>query len=104
MSIADIAARKAAIDREEIRRLVLEALVGDPDYAISHYVLRRLVSEYGHAESDVARELTWLEERGLISTNVIAGSMPESVITRLGADVANGRKAFPGVPSKGLGQ
>jgi len=81
------------------RRLILDALVEDPNYSIMHMVLIGLLGEYGYASTDTRRDLVWLEENGLITTDAVGPerSLPQSIITPLGEDVARGRKSFQGI-------
>jgi len=88
----------ADIEAAARRLLILQALADDADYSISHMVLIGLLGEYNYASTDVRRDIAWLEEHGLISTQAVGpASMPESTITRLGEDVARGRTTIPGV-------
>ena len=89
----------AELEASNRRRMLLDALVEDPNYSIMHQVLIGLMGEYGYASSDTRRDLVWLEENGLITTDSIGPdhSLPQSTITPLGEDVALGRKAFDGV-------
>ena len=87
------------LQEEMRRRLILDHLAADPNYSIMHMVLIGLLGEYSYASTDTRRDLVWLEENGLITTDSIGPerSLPQSTITPLGDDVAHGRKAFDGV-------
>ena len=89
----------AELESAARRRLILDALVEDANYSISHMVLIGLLAEYHYAASDTRRDLVWLEKQGLITTDAVGPerSMPQSTITPMGEDVALGRKAIDGV-------
>lgn len=87
------------------RRLILDALATAPDYAITHPVLIGMMETRGYAGSYTRADLVWLEERGLIINSMTGPdrSVPESVITPAGEDVAHGRISVIGVDRRRRG-
>jgi hypothetical protein len=83
----------------ETRRLaILQLLKSDPDYSINDELLRQLLASQGHgvAMAVVRADLAWLEQVGLLSTNVLPGCTV-AILRNDGVDVATGVSVVPGI-------
>ena len=80
------------------RRIILDALEGDPDYAHNDAILQAILESFGHAISldKLATELAWLAEQGLITLET-TGRLRVAKLTARGEDVALGRATVPGI-------
>jgi len=91
---------------EDRRLVILRLLSAAPGYAANAFVLREGLAASGHAVSadQLATELAWLAEQGLLSTAPVA-DMLVARLTPRGADVAAGLAVVPGVkrPEPGVG-
>ncbi len=90
---------------EQQRRIILDALEGDPDYAHNDLILQSILETFGHAVSidRLRTELHWLAEQGLVSLDE-AGGLVVAKLTQRGEDVALGRTAVPGVRRRRPGE
>lgn len=84
---------------EDRRLAILRLLESQEGYRANDSVLHTALDRLGHSVSrDVVRgDLSWLEEQGLLSTELIAGTVLVATATQRGADVATGRTRHPGV-------
>lgn len=91
MSFAEILA-------SEQRRVILDALAQDPDYAHNEDILAAALEYLGHSVSadKLRTELAWLAEQGLVELQE-HGTVIIARLTRRGEDVALGRTVVPGV-------
>lgn len=90
----------------EDRRLVILRLLADQHgYALNESTLQTALEAFAHAVSrdTVRADAAWLEEVGLVTTELVAGKTLVVTITTRGVDVARGRSIVPGVkrPSPG---
>jgi DeoR/GlpR family transcriptional regulator of sugar metabolism len=84
----------------ENRRLtILRLLEQQPDYSLNDAVIQLSLGPFAHNVSrDVVHtDLRWLEEQGLVTVDVVAGTCWVAKITTRGVDVALGRTVVPGV-------
>lgn len=96
---------------EDRRLVILRLLSAAPEYTANAFVLRPGLEAVGHAMStdQLATELAWLAEQGLVELEAVAGVTMAGVtvarLTQRGADVAAGRAVTPGVkrPEPGVG-
>ena len=81
----------------EDRRLSILLLLDDA-IAANEALLQTALSNFGHTPSadQVAGDIAWLAEQGLVTTSGLAG-LVVAKITQRGSDVANGRAVVPGV-------
>ena len=88
---------------EHCRRLILEQLEQENDYAQNHVLIKQNLFMQGQSlpTDKVLTELTWLAEQGLISLDQFAG-VTVAKLTARGLDVANGAASCPGIARKGL--
>ena len=88
---------------EDQRRLILEMLAEDSDYANNENTIKTALKYVGHniSSDKLATELHWLQEQELVDLNEVAG-MAVAKLTQRGLDVANGASSMPGVARKGL--
>lgn len=88
------------------RLVILRLLSAAPEYTANAFVLRPGLEAVGHAMSadQLATELAWLAEQGLVELEAVAG-VTVARLTARGADVAAGRVVTPGVkrPEPGVG-
>ncbi|MCK5296460.1 MAG: ArsR family transcriptional regulator [Alphaproteobacteria bacterium] len=91
---------------EDRRLVILRILNEEPDYAINDSVLQTALSQIGHGVSrDVIRtDLSWLEEQGLVSVEVIKDKIHVAKLTARGGDVASGRAVVYGVKKPAPGE
>ncbi len=91
---------------EDRRLVILRLLSAAPEYTANAFVLRPGLEAVGHAMStdQLATELAWLAEQGLVELGAVAG-VTVARLTARGADVAAGRAVTPGVkrPEPGVG-
>jgi repressor of nif and glnA expression len=92
---------------ERDRRLVLLRVLKDsPGYVCNEYVLGVALEECGHSVSreTIQFDLTWLDEQGLVTLEIIKGTVCVATVTQRGIDVALGRTQHPGVkrPAPGV--
>lgn len=82
----------------EQRRIILDALEADPDYAHNDAILQSILDSFGYSISTdkLRTELAWLAEQGLITVDE-SGPVCVARLTRRGEDVALGRTVVPGV-------
>lgn len=83
---------------EDRRLVILRLLSAAPEYTLNAFVLRPGLEAVGHAVSadQLATELAWLAEQGLVELEAMAGVTVARLAPR-GADVASGRIVTPGV-------
>ena len=93
----------AAMVRADARLAILRTLHADPGYSQNHTLLARAVD---HAtgitmmDRDIRDHLAWLEDRKLVSTEVV-GHLVIAKLTRQGGLVAGGMDIVEGVSRPG---
>lgn len=93
----------AEIVAADQRRVILETLAQDPDFAHNEDILAEALEYLGHSISKdkLRTELSWLQEQGLVSLQE-HGPVIIARLTRRGEDVALGRTTVPGVRRRRL--
>lgn len=88
---------------EHIRRLVLEQLEQESDYAQNQLVMKQILAAFGQTLSTdkVLAEFAWLQEQGLVTLESFAG-FTVAKLTERGLDIANGAAQMPGIARKGI--
>lgn len=88
---------------EHVRRLILEQLEQENDYAQNNVLIKQNLFMSGQALSTdkLLAELAWLEEQGLVTLDTFAG-FTVAKLTHRGLDIANGAAQMPGVARKGI--
>ncbi len=81
------------------RIIILQFLQGDNDYSLNNGMLQKVLIEFGHGVSleDTNKEITWLEEKGLVTVETLSKTMTLVKLTRKGLDVAEGHARIDGV-------
>lgn len=84
---------------EDRRLMLLRGLASTAQYRANAHLLRRFVEQVGHTASvdQVAADLAWLREAGLVTLDSPAPDVTVAVLTERGLDVADGRAEHPGV-------
>lgn len=84
---------------EDRRLAILRLLEGQVSYTANESVIDAALERLGHrVPRDVVRsDLAWLAEQGLVSTEMVAGTVMVATATERGADVAKGHARHPGV-------
>lgn len=84
---------------EDRRLVILRFLADDNDYRLNDSILQKALDQVGHNVSrDMVRsDLSWLEEQGLITVEVVLDQIHVAELTKRGLDVAEGRSKVPGV-------
>lgn len=92
--MSSYAARQAAFRRLHLLQLLAES----PSYEATQYLLYQALPDRALAASldQVAGDLAWLEEQGLVDVRPI-DTARLARLTQRGADVAAGRASVPGV-------
>lgn len=88
----------------EDRRLVLLRILSEvPTFALNDSVLHSALERFAHHPTrDLVRDdLRWLEERGLVALEEVAGRTLVATLTERGGDVASGRSRVEGVKRPG---
>lgn len=89
---------------EDRRLVILRLLAQAPSYTANLSILHSAMSSIGHrcSRDQVAGDLAWLTEQGLLETETIDGIVIATA-TQRGVDVAEARVTHPGVkrPSPG---
>jgi|GEM_PF-710421 len=103
MSIAEIARRAAALEQENRRLLILQALKEDRDYRINDRELQAIARITGRSLSldELHAELNWLEDNDLVELE----RLDSIVIARLkhrGLEIVDGMAIVPGVARPAL--
>ncbi|HEX2882275.1 MAG TPA: hypothetical protein VHO25_22295 [Polyangiaceae bacterium] len=77
----------------EDRRLCILRLLHGCGYTANESVLQSALEEFGHkmTRDQVRNELTWLEQQGFITLEVVAGKTTVAHLTEQGGEVATGR-------------
>lgn len=88
---------------EHQRRLILEQLEKENDYAQNQIVMKQILAAYGQTLSTdkVLAEFAWLQEQGLVTLDKFGG-FTVAKLTERGLDVANGASQMPGIARKGV--
>ncbi|WP_321276934.1 hypothetical protein [Thiomicrorhabdus indica] len=88
---------------EHIRRLMLEQLAQENDYAQNQLVMKQILSAFGQSLSTdkVLAEFAWLQEQDLVTLSSFGG-FTVAKLTERGLDIANGAAQMPGIARKGL--
>lgn len=90
---------------EDRRLVVLRVLLESAAFTANEFILQSLAERFGHVVSaDLVRtDLTWLQEQGLVTVDVV-GDVHIARLTTRGEDVGRGRVVTPGVkrPRAGL--
>lgn len=84
----------------EDRRLAVLRLLNDQQgYSLNESVIHDALKHLGHAvpRAIVRDDMTWLEERQLLSIEVVADRVWVATLSERGADVATGRSRVEGV-------
>ena len=84
----------------EDRRLVLLRILSEvPTFAANDSVLHSAIERFAHrtTRAIVRDDLRWLEERGLVALEEVAGRTLVATLTERGGDVAGGRSQVEGV-------
>lgn len=84
--------------REHLRLALLRTLAETPGYAANESLLTDMAHALGiqATRDQVAGELTWLKDGGLMGMEEIGG-LRLATINQRGLDVAAGRVTYPGV-------
>ncbi len=84
---------------EDRRLVILRLLHEQGGYALNDSVLHSALEAMGHqvARSIVRDDVGWLEERQLVTTELISGRVLVATLTERGGDVAAGRSRVEGV-------
>ncbi len=84
---------------EHLRLAILQLLVEAPGYRANDSVLLQCLDALGFTVSrdQVAAQVAWLEEQGLVSTGEPRAGLTVATITPRGVDTAEGRARVPGV-------
>ncbi|MDG4811672.1 hypothetical protein P8629_01505 [Hydrogenovibrio sp. 3SP14C1] len=88
---------------EHQRRLILEQLEKENDYAQNQIVMKQILAAYGQTLSTdkVLAEFAWLQEQDLVALDKFGG-FTVAKLTERGLDVANGASQMPGIARKGV--
>ncbi|WP_040728239.1 hypothetical protein [Thiomicrorhabdus sp. Kp2] len=88
---------------EHVRRLILEQLEQENDYAQNNVLIKQNLFMAGQALSTdkLLAELAWLEEQGLVTLDSFGG-FTVAKLTHRGLDIATGASSMPGIARKGL--
>ncbi|WP_178860801.1 VpaChn25_0724 family phage protein [Thiomicrorhabdus cannonii] len=88
---------------EHCRRLMLEQLEQENDYAQNHLMIKQSLFMAGQTLSfdKVLAELHWLQEQGLVTLDSFGG-FTVAKLTHRGLDVATGASQMPGIARKSL--
>lgn len=83
---------------EQQRLTLLQALEQDNDYRVNDLILQTWLDETGMALSmdKLRTELSWLEEQGLITLEIVK-TMKIATLTERGLDVVRAMTNVPGV-------
>ncbi|KUJ73917.1 hypothetical protein AVO42_00405 [Thiomicrospira sp. XS5] len=86
-----------------VRRLILEQLEKENDYAQNQIVMKGILKAYGQTLSTdrVMTEFNWLQEQGLVTLDSFGG-FTVARLTERGLDIATGSAMLPGVARKGV--
>jgi len=89
---------------QDVRRIILEELAGQPDYRLNETLLLRVIELHGHRKSrDYLRDqLRWLEGMGAVSVHE-TGPLWIAEITERGRDHAERRVVIEGIARPGPG-
>ena len=92
----------ASFMAEDRRLVILKVLAELPAYRTNSFLLHTLLAKWGHDPSadQVKTDLTFLQEQGLLTLEVVESVFIATLTTR-GADVAAGRITNPGVKRPG---
>lgn len=90
-------------ETEHQRRVILDILAQQNDYAQNQIMVQGSLKMVGHTVSQdkVKSEFHWLQEQGLVTLNEFAG-FSVATLTQRGLDTANGASTVPGIARKGL--
>lgn len=86
------------------RRLtMLRLLESEAEYSLNDSVIQTSLSVYGHSvpREAVRGDMTWLQDQGLVTVEVVTGRTWVCKITTRGLDVALGREVVEGVQRPG---
>ena len=85
--------------QQHLRLIILRLLEGSRGYASNDSVLVDVIPSLGltPTRDQVAGTLTWLDEQGLVSVEIVAGDLRVVKLTQRGVDVARGMGEHPGV-------
>lgn len=89
----------AADIRAMVRLGILRLLGADMGYSQNHVIIRRGLERYAAqslTESETKAHLAWLEDRGLVTTEVV-GRYVAARLTNLGLAVSRGEEIMEGV-------
>lgn len=88
---------------EHCRRLILEQLEQENDYAQNHLVMKQILAAFGQTLSTdkVLAEFAWLNEQGMVTLDSFGG-FTVAKLTHRGLDVATGASNMPGIARKSL--
>ncbi len=86
-----------------VRRLILEQLEKENDYAQNQIVMKGILKAYGQTLSTdrVLTEFNWLLEQGLVTLESFGG-FTVARLTERGLDIATGTAMIPGIARKGV--
>lgn len=84
---------------EDRRLVILRILQDQPQFSLNESVMQSALERFAHVVSrDTLRgDLAWLEEQGLVATEVVAQRVWVAQLTERGGEVATGRARHPGV-------
>lgn len=89
----------AAAIRAMVRRQILRLLAADAGYSQNHAIIRRALESataQSLTESEVRAHLSWLEDQGLVNTEIV-GPYVLAKLTDRGLTVARGEEHVDGV-------
>ena len=83
---------------EDRRLVILRVLLESSEYTSNEYMLHTMVASLAHRvpTGRLHADLTWLQERDLISVEEVAGVRIATLLAH-GEDAARGRATVPGV-------
>ena len=93
----------AKAETEHQRRVILDILAQQNDYAQNQIMLKQGLKMVGHTVSadKIVSEFHWLKEQGLVSVDEFGG-FSVATLTQRGLDIAEGASSIPGIARKGL--
>lgn len=93
----------AQTETEHQRRVILDLLATQSDYAQNQIMVQSSLKMVGHtvAIDKVVTEFHWLQEQGIVELSEFGG-FSVAKLTQRGLDVANGAAFIPGIARKGL--
>jgi len=103
MSIAEIARRAAALEQENRRLLILQALKEDRDYRINDRELQAIARITGRSLSldELHAELNWLEDNDLVELERL-DSIVIAKLKHRGLEIVDGMAIVSGVARPAL--